>query len=1549
MNRNTRTFSRPAALACAVALLSFVPGQAQSSRQVLHNHVRLAITSGQAAMVGSLPTAQQLRVSMVLPLRNQADLAALLSRLYDPSDPDYRHFLSVEQFTERFGPTAEDYEAVVGFVRANGLTVTDRPSNRMVVPLRGTVAQIEKAFHVSMRVYQHPTENRTFFSPDREPSLNLRVPVAHIAGLNNFSIPRPMVKRAPAGSTIATVTGSGPTGSGPDGYYLGSDMRAAYYGGTALTGAGQAVGLFELDGYDINDVNFTFSSAGQSYNVPVNNVLLDGATGANLFGDDSEEVLDIVQTIGMAPGLSQVRVYIGMQFNDTDVFNAMASENICKQLSVSWGWSYEDNYWDTPIFQEFAAQGQSVFVGSGDYGAFDAQVSPAFYPAEDAWVTAVGGTSLITNGAGGSWASETAWTNTFIQIGSGGGVSPDVIAIPDYQAGVANASNGGSTTLRNVPDVAAEADLDTYVCGNGTCGATGGTSFATPRWAGFMALVNQQAAEAGRPPIGFLNPAIYSIGQSTSYSAGFHDIISGNNDCCGQPVWYSAVAGYDLVTGWGSPNGQNLIDALTPPPTGPGFILSDSPGSFTINPGGSGSSTVVVTPFNGFTGSVALTATGLPSGVTASFGTNPTTGSSVLTLTAGIAAALGTATVIVTGSCAGFPSATTTVTLTVYPLPGFTLTASPGSLTIARGASGTSTVTVTDQGGFSGVVSLSASGLPSGVTASFNPNPTIGGGALTLTAGATAALGTTTVTITGNSAGFPSGTTTLALTVNAPPPGFALVASPGGLAIAQGASGTSAVTVTDQGGFSGVVSLSASGLPSGVTASFNPNPTTGRSVLTLTASGNAVLGTATVTITGSNGGVPSATVTLALMVTGRVSAANQWTWMGGGSTAASYAGNPGVYGTLGVPAAENIPGGRSDASSWTDSSGHLWLFGGAGADANGNQGFLNDLWEFDPSTNEWAWIGGASTAPVASWNHAGNPGGYGTLGVPAAGNIPGGRVDASSWTDRSGRLWLFGGSGYDASGNLGLLNDLWEFTPSTNQWAWMGGSSTVPVNPLGWGAQPGVYGTLGVPAAGNIPGGRAVAASWTDSSGHLWLFGGTGYDASTGDQVSINDLWEFNPSANEWAWMGGSGTVTTGFGNTGVYGTFGVPAAGNIPGSRQCAASWIDRSGHLWLFGGEGYDAAEPVNDLNDLWEFNPSANEWAWMGGTSTVPAGSLGSSGVYGTLGVPAVGNIPGGRQSAPYWTDSNGYFWLFGGSGIDANGNDSNLTDLWEFDPATSEWAWMGGSGTATNTATYGTLGVPAKGNIPGNRVFASTWTDDGGRLWLFGGNGYDGNGNQGHLNDLWEYLPSAPRTAGFKLSANPGNLTIAQGASGASAIKVTDAAGFTGRVTLSAGGLPSGVTASFAPNPTTGTSVLSLAANSSVAPGSYPITITGTSGSLIATTTVSLTVTAAVACHVGYTITTQWPGGFQADITIGNTGARALTGWTLTWTFANGQSITQLWDGNVKQSGANVTVTNMSYNGNIPAGTTYVGVGFNGTWNNKTNQMPTSFAVNGTACK
>jgi len=271
--------------------------------------------------------------------------------------------------------------------------------------------------------------------------------------------------------------------------------------------------------------------------------------------DDTEQTLDMTQAIGMAPGLSSLGMYIGS--TDTAILSAMTTHNpLPLTIGCSWGWTPADPSIDDPYLKKMVAQGQNFFVASGDYSTWKASGNAEAWPADDAYVVSVGGTDLITAGAAGPWASETAWAY------SGGGISPDRIAIPSWQQlpGVINSGNKGSKTYRNGPDVSANANFTFYVCADQTaCTANewGGTSFAAPMWAGYMALVNQQAALNSHAMPGFINPYIYSFGSTggSGYSADFHDITSGASGS------YSAVPGYDLVTGWGSPN-AGLISAL---------------------------------------------------------------------------------------------------------------------------------------------------------------------------------------------------------------------------------------------------------------------------------------------------------------------------------------------------------------------------------------------------------------------------------------------------------------------------------------------------------------------------------------------------------------------------------------------------------------------------------------------------------------------------------------------------------------------------------------------------------------------------------------------------------------------------------------------------------------------------------------------------------------------------------------------------------------------------------------------------------------------------
>jgi N-acetylneuraminic acid mutarotase len=334
---------------------------------------------------------------------------------------------------------------------------------------------------------------------------------------------------------------------------------------------------------------------------------------------------------------------------------------------------------------------------------------------------------------------------------------------------------------------------------------------------------------------------------------------------------------------------------------------------------------------------------------------------------------------------------------------------------------------------------------------------------------------------------------------------------------------------------------------------------------------------------------------------------HEWTWMGGNNPAGENGGRPGVYGNLGAPAPGNTPGSRWGAVVWTDQKGNLWLFGGEGFDANGVQGSLNDLWEYEPALHEWAWMGGNKTVPKSG---EGWPGAYGTLGEPAPGNMPGGRSRAAGRTDRDGNLWLFGGDGIDANGASATLNDLWKWSPATRAWTWMGGSATSTgcsgsSSPsqgsfIHCTGRPGVYGALGVSAASNIPSARSEAAAWTDGAGNFWLFGGSGFDAAQ-NGGNLNDLWRFSPSSNRWTWMGGNPVAGNcqhapepGIfcnGQPGIYGILGTRDLKNAPGGRSSAAAWKDNAGNFWLFGGSGVGrVGKDAGPLNDLWEYRVGA-----------------------------------------------------------------------------------------------------------------------------------------------------------------------------------------------------------------------------------------------------------------------------------------------------------------------------------------------------------------------
>ena len=529
-----------------------LPNKASESGFRPGNHVPEVVAHMKSE--GRLPATDQLNISIALPLRNMDQLDDLLRDLYDPASPRFRQYLTAEEFAHQFGPTERDYETVLAFAKSNGFKVVAHHPNRTLVTLNGQVADIEKMLGVNMRTFRHPLEDRLFFAPDSEPRIAPHLPILRVNGLDDFHVirtPRGFAKKL-------SDAQSGPAaGTGPGGTLMSADFRNAYAPGVTLNGAGQSVGIYNPPhGFNPNDIVAYQQAAGITPLVPVKKVLVDGKDSP-VDSFTIEVTLDCEMAIAMAPGLSQVLVYMGEDYVST--LNRMATDNIAKQLSSSWPTPPQNTSADQ-VYKQFAAQGQTFFCASGDAGAY--------YPSQpfsvdDPYITAVSGTDLTLTTTGNAWQSEIVWHDDF---GSGGGGTMGHYPLPEWQKNIDMSVNQGSTTSRNSPDVAMPA-TNVFMILNGNGMGAGGTSAAAPLWAGYMALINQSAALAGKQSVGSLNPSLYALGKSSGSSTYFHDITLGNN----LTPWntqpnntnqYFAVPGWDCCTGWGTPTGAALIDAI---------------------------------------------------------------------------------------------------------------------------------------------------------------------------------------------------------------------------------------------------------------------------------------------------------------------------------------------------------------------------------------------------------------------------------------------------------------------------------------------------------------------------------------------------------------------------------------------------------------------------------------------------------------------------------------------------------------------------------------------------------------------------------------------------------------------------------------------------------------------------------------------------------------------------------------------------------------------------------------------------------------------------
>ncbi len=540
---------------------------AQALGPRLGGHIPAAVR--RAHLVGRVAGTQPVGLALTLPLRHQAALAELLGRLSTPGDPLYGHFLTPAEFTARFGPTEADYAAVAAAAKSAGLAVTGTHPNRLILDVSGPASTVEAAFGLRLHTYA-AADGHLFRAPDAGPRLpgGMAGRVLGVVGLDTAARPHSHLREALARPSVL----AGRSGTGPGGGLSPSDVKTAYGLSSPANGAGQTLALYELDGFTASDIAAYEARFGLPA-VPLQTILVDGFSGAPGGGAD-EVTLDIELALALAPSLSKILVYEAPNNNTTqqylDGYNRIATDNLAKQISTSWGEPESQaagmlTTGENQIFQQMAAQGQSLFSATGDLGAYDDGAALSVDdPGSQPYVTGVGGTTLTTNGSGGTYASETVWSSppdlrfitdpTYSAFGNGGGGGFSTLwPAPSYQSNL-----NPAPAMRSVPDVALNSDPQTgysiYYAGGWH--VYGGTSAAAPLWAGFTALANQGRAALGKPPVGFLNPVLYQIGASAVYGSNFHDITAGTN------LYYPAGPGYDNASGWGSFIGSALLSTL---------------------------------------------------------------------------------------------------------------------------------------------------------------------------------------------------------------------------------------------------------------------------------------------------------------------------------------------------------------------------------------------------------------------------------------------------------------------------------------------------------------------------------------------------------------------------------------------------------------------------------------------------------------------------------------------------------------------------------------------------------------------------------------------------------------------------------------------------------------------------------------------------------------------------------------------------------------------------------------------------------------------------
>ncbi len=844
-----------------------------------------------ANLVGEVPSDQFL-AKMVLVLRADASQDAALEELIraqqDPGSRYYHQWLTPETFGERFGVSSNDLAQVVNWLESQGMKVDEIPSSRRAIVFSGNAGQVEAAFHTELRKYSVRGVVHYANATNPEIPQALAPVIKGIFSLHDF-------RSLPAHEAVPALTlSNGVNLLMPKDWQTIYDVTPLFSQG--LDGTGQSIAVIGRTDVALTDVEAFRSNAALPARDPVK-IFVNGVNpGMPDCNDETESALDVEWAGAIAKNATVDFVAAQSGATDGVVLAAQyaVTNNVAPIVTMSYlhcentisdgGQSLWGNLWS-----QAAAQGQSVFVASGDSGAAGCDSSTETTATQGKAVnaicstpnsTCVGGTEFseganpgaywsATNGTGLSSAlsyipeltwNESSWAGAI--IASGGGIST-VYARPGWQS----APGVPTGTMRLVPDIAASSAVhDAYVIEiQGGAYYVAGTSAATPSLASVMALVLQNAGSRQ----GNANPAFYTLAtqQASGGPAVFHDITGGNNSVPGV-TGYSAGTGYDMTTGLGSVDAFLLVNSWSNA-LASNFSLGSNSSSLAVTPGGTASVTLTMSAQGGFTSPVALSAAGLPSGVTVSFSSPSLTCSAPVTMTVTVtaSAAGGTFPIAVVGTGGGF-TRTLEFTVTVSAA-SFTLMPSPIGASVNVGGSTSFTLAVASANGFNSPVAMSVSGLPTGVTASFSPASVAGGSGsstLTVNVASTATAGTSVLAVTGTSGNI-SETQTITLAVANP--NLTLSASATSASVAPGGSAPVTVTTTAGTGFNSTVYLSISGLPTGVTASLSPTsiaaPGSGMSSLTLSASSAAAAGTYNLTL-GAVGGNTTKLLTFALTI-----------------------------------------------------------------------------------------------------------------------------------------------------------------------------------------------------------------------------------------------------------------------------------------------------------------------------------------------------------------------------------------------------------------------------------------------------------------------------------------------------------------------------------------------------------------------------------------------------------------------------------------------------------------------------------------------------------